>query len=227
MTRDEPADVMGVEETPVVSLRNVSLRYGKRLALDAINLDLPAGKIVGLIGPDGVGKSSLFSLISGARAIREGRIHVLGGDMTEARHRLAVCPRVAYMPQGLGKNLYPTLSVFENIDFFGRLFGHGGAERARRIAACFDEASGQGQRRVLVGRETRGERAFRLEVTGLLPVILELGFEVRRGLCGRGGAEEHHGEGAEEHGLSVTAARGVRASRSGRRPGTARRRPPT
>jgi len=138
MTRDEPADVMGVEETPVVSLRNVSLRYGKRLALDAINLDLPAGKIVGLIGPDGVGKSSLFSLISGARAIREGRIHVLGGDMTEARHRLAVCPRVAYMPQGLGKNLYPTLSVFENIDFFGRLFGHGGAERARRIDDLLD-----------------------------------------------------------------------------------------
>ena len=50
------------------------------------------------------------------------------------RHRRAVCPRIAYMPQGLGKNLYPTLSVFENIDFFGRLFGHGRAERARRIA---------------------------------------------------------------------------------------------
>jgi ABC-type dipeptide/oligopeptide/nickel transport system ATPase component len=51
-----------------------------------------------------------------------------------ARHREAVCPRIAYMPQGLGKNLYPTLSVFENIDFFGRLFGQGRAERARRIA---------------------------------------------------------------------------------------------
>ena len=38
------------------------------------------------------------------------------------------------MPQGLGKNLYPTLSVFENVDFFGRLFGHGRAERKRRIA---------------------------------------------------------------------------------------------
>ncbi|MGD5575275.1 ATP-binding cassette domain-containing protein, partial [Xanthomonas citri pv. citri] len=50
-----------------------------------------------------------------------------------ARHRGLTCPRIAYMPQGLGKNLYPTLSVFENVDFFGRLFGHNKRERERRI----------------------------------------------------------------------------------------------
>ena len=129
---------MAAQAAPVARITNISLRYGKTLALDAISLDLPAGKMVGLIGPDGVGKSSLLSLISGARAIQEGRIDVLGGDMAEARHRLAVCPRIAYMPQGLGKNLYPTLSVFENIDFFGRLFGHREAERARRIDDLLD-----------------------------------------------------------------------------------------
>ena len=48
-------------------------------------------------------------------------------------HRLAVCPRIAYMPQGLGRNLYPTLSVFENSDFFARLFGYDRQERERRI----------------------------------------------------------------------------------------------
>ena len=139
MTRDRPSTTaMAAEEASVVRISNVSLRYGKTLALDGITLDLPAGKMVGLIGPDGVGKSSLFSLISGARAIQEGRIDVLGGDMAEARHRLAVCPRIAYMPQGLGKNLYPTLSVFENIDFFGRLFGQHDAERARRIDDLLD-----------------------------------------------------------------------------------------
>ena len=115
-------------------LHEVSLRYGKTLALDAVNLDLPAGCMVGVIGPDGVGKSSLFSLVAGARAIQSGQIEVLGGDMADRRHRRAVCPRVAYMPQGLGKNLYPTLSVFENLDFFARLFGHGRQERERRIA---------------------------------------------------------------------------------------------
>ena len=118
----------------VVRLDGVGLSYGKTRALDAITLDLPSGCMVGLIGPDGVGKSSLLSLIAGARAIQQGRIQVLGGDMASARHRRNVCPDIAYMPQGLGKNLYPTLSVFENIDFFGRLFGHDKAERNRRIA---------------------------------------------------------------------------------------------
>jgi ABC-type glutathione transport system ATPase component len=111
-----------------------SLRYGKTLALDGVTLDIPAGCMVGLIGPDGVGKSSLLALLAGARAVQQGKsVEVLGGDMAQRRHRDAVCPRIAYMPQGLGKNLYPTLSVEENLQFFGRLFGHGTAERRRRI----------------------------------------------------------------------------------------------
>ncbi|CAH1687192.1 ribosome-associated ATPase [Hyphomicrobiales bacterium] len=119
---------------PVVSLNAVSLAYGKVRALKNVTLDVPAGRMIGLIGPDGVGKSSLLSLVAGARAVQQGAVHVLGGDIADAAHRLATCPRIAYMPQGLGKNLYPTLSVFENIDFFGRLFGHGRRERERRIA---------------------------------------------------------------------------------------------
>jgi ribosome-dependent ATPase len=89
--------------------------------------------MVGFIGPDGVGKSTLFSLVAGARAIQTGRIEVLGGDMAGRRHRRVVCPQVAYMPQGLGKNLYATLSVAENLDFFASLFGHSRNERKRRI----------------------------------------------------------------------------------------------
>ncbi|HMT47966.1 MAG TPA: ATP-binding cassette domain-containing protein, partial [Novosphingobium sp.] len=91
--------------------------------------------MIGLIGPDGVGKSSLLSLVAGARAVQEGTVHVLGGDMADRRHREDVCPRIAYMPQGLGRNLYPTLSVEENLQFFARLFGHGASERRRRIDA--------------------------------------------------------------------------------------------
>ena len=86
-----------------------------------------------MIGPDGVGKSSLLALVAGARAVQQGTVEVLGGDMSQSRHRARVCPRIAYMPQGLGKNLYPTLSVEENLQFFGRLFGHDAAERRRRI----------------------------------------------------------------------------------------------
>ena len=118
---------------PVASLRGVRLRYAKTAALDGIDLDIPAGCMVGLLGPDGVGKSSLQALLAGARALQEGTLRVLGGDMASRRHRDAVCPRIAYMPQGLGKNLYPTLSVEENLQFFARLFGHAAAERRRRI----------------------------------------------------------------------------------------------
>ncbi len=118
---------------PVATLTGVTLRYGKKLALDHIDLTVPAGLTIGLIGPDGVGKSSLLSLISGAHAVQDGAVHVLGGDMNNARHRREVCSDIAYMPQGLGRNLYPTLSVEENLQFFGRLFDHGAAERRRRI----------------------------------------------------------------------------------------------
>ncbi|NQE48356.1 ribosome-associated ATPase/putative transporter RbbA [Herbaspirillum rubrisubalbicans] len=117
----------------VARLTGVSLHYGQRCALENVSLDIPAGRMVGLIGPDGVGKSSLLSLVAGARALQAGEVSVLGGDMRQAEHRQQVCPRIAYMPQGLGKNLYSTLSVEENLQFFGRLFGQGAAERRRRI----------------------------------------------------------------------------------------------
>ena len=117
----------------VVRLTDVALRYGDTHALAGITLDIPAGRMVGLIGPDGVGKSSLLALIAGARIIQHGQVEVLGSDMAQRRHRNAILPRVAYMPQGLGRNLYPTLSVEENLQFFARLFGHDAAERRRRI----------------------------------------------------------------------------------------------
>ena len=118
---------------PVARLQQVALRYGSTTALDGVTLDIPAGRMVGLMGPDGVGKSSLLALLAGARALQQGQVHVLGGDMAQRQHRQAVCPRIAYMPQGLGKNLYPTLSVEENLQFFARLFGHNAAERRQRI----------------------------------------------------------------------------------------------
>lgn len=123
---------------PVARLRDVGMRYGRTQALNDINLDLPAGCVVGLIGPDGVGKSSLLSLVAGARAVQRGEVEVLGGDMRSAAHRRLACPRIAYMPQGLGGNLYATLSVFENIDFFGRLFGHSRITREQRIAELLE-----------------------------------------------------------------------------------------
>jgi ribosome-dependent ATPase len=117
----------------VATLSGVTLRYRKTTALEGIELTIPARLKIGFIGPDGVGKSSLLSLVSGTRAVQEGEVRVLDGDMSSARHRNRVCPEIAYMPQGLGRNLYPTLSVEENLQFFARLFGYGASERRRRI----------------------------------------------------------------------------------------------
>lgn len=121
------------QDEVVVKVDHVSLHYKKVQALNDVTLNFPSRCTIGLIGPDGVGKSSLLSLISGAHVIQDGTVYVLGGDMKDKQHRSSVFTRVAYMPQGLGKNLYPTLSVEENLQFFARLFGHDAKERRRRI----------------------------------------------------------------------------------------------
>jgi ribosome-dependent ATPase len=123
---------------PVARIAGVTQSYGHVIALDDVSIEVPAGGMVGFIGPDGVGKSTLLSLIAGSRQIQSGSVLVLGGDMASAAHRAAVCPRIAYMPQGLGKNLYADLSVRENIEFFGRLFGKSRSERDEKISDLLD-----------------------------------------------------------------------------------------
>jgi ribosome-dependent ATPase len=122
---------MTVEE--IARVKAVSHRYGATVALDGVSIDIPARIMVGVIGPDGVGKSTLLALIAGVRRIQQGQVLVFDKDVGDQRNLKELRGRVAYMPQGLGRNLYPTLSVFENIDFFGRLFGQGAEERRERI----------------------------------------------------------------------------------------------
>jgi len=122
----------------IARVEKLSHRYKNSVALDGVDLEIPAGKMAGLIGPDGVGKSTLLALIAGVRKIQDGSVQTLGRDMRRGLSRIATGPRIAYMPQGLGRNLYMTLSVFENVDFFGRLFGHDKAQRAWRIQELLD-----------------------------------------------------------------------------------------
>jgi ribosome-dependent ATPase len=118
---------------PIARVKGVSHRYGATVALDGVSIDIPSRIMVGVIGPDGVGKSTLLGLIAGVRKIQAGEVVVFDKDVANGSNLKAIRGRVAYMPQGLGRNLYPTLSVFENIDFFGRLFGQGAEERRQRI----------------------------------------------------------------------------------------------
>ncbi|MBH5328976.1 ribosome-associated ATPase/putative transporter RbbA [Eikenella sp. S3360] len=117
-----------------IELSSVSHAYRKRQALKGVSLAIESGSTVGLIGPDGVGKSTLLSLIAGVRTIQSGEVRVLGHNLAHKAEREEMLPHIAFMPQGLGKNLYPTLSVYENIDFHARLFGLNKQQRQQRIA---------------------------------------------------------------------------------------------
>lgn len=117
----------------IAKVKNLSHKYADVTALDDVTLDIEAGKMIGFIGPDGVGKSTLLSILSGVKIIQTGEVEVLNGDIKNEKYRKEICPKIAYMPQGLGKNLYMTLSVYENIEFFARLFGQDKKERNQRI----------------------------------------------------------------------------------------------
>ncbi|MGR6734761.1 ribosome-associated ATPase/putative transporter RbbA [Pseudomonas chlororaphis] len=101
----------------------INHRYGSQQALADLTFSLPAGTRCGLIGPDGAGKSSLLGLIAGVKKLQQGQLQVLGGSIEQRRHRNSLYARIAFMPQGLGGNLYPELSIQENIRFFATLFG--------------------------------------------------------------------------------------------------------
>ncbi len=106
---------------PVVRLSQITKRYGETLALDGIELELRAGEIYGLIGPDGAGKSSLLKIIAGILAQDAGELQVFGQRVsTEAQAEL-IKDQLGLMPQGLGQNLYADLSIEENIDYFAGL----------------------------------------------------------------------------------------------------------
>jgi ribosome-dependent ATPase len=108
-------------------------RYGERHALTDITLSLPTGTRCGLIGPDAAGKSSLLGLIAGVKTLQQGQLEVLGGSIRDRHHRNSLYTRIAFMPQGLGGNLYPDLSIRENIHFFATLFGLSRAQSNQRM----------------------------------------------------------------------------------------------
>ena len=119
---------------PAINASGISHRYGKQQALAQVTFSLPKGTRCGLIGPDGAGKSSLLGLIAGVKKLQQGALEVLGGPIDDRRHRNTLYPLIAFMPQGLGGNLYPELSISENIRFFGTLFGLSKDECEQRMA---------------------------------------------------------------------------------------------
>ena len=117
----ETALVMPQEPAPVVRVQGFSKRYRKQVAVEGVALTIRPGEIYGLIGPDGAGKSSLMKAIAGILSFEGGEVEVFGIKVDSEAAAERIKGRLGFMPQGLGLNLYPELSVEENIDFFAQL----------------------------------------------------------------------------------------------------------
>lgn len=105
----------------IVRVTGFCKRYKKVKAVKGVDLEIQRGEIYGLIGPDAAGKSSLMKAIAGVLSFEKGRVEVFGTLVDSERAAEHIKDRVGFLPQGLGQNLYPDLSIEENIDFFARL----------------------------------------------------------------------------------------------------------
>ena len=106
---------------PVIRVTGFHKRYGRIQAVRGVGLEINRGDIYGLIGPDGAGKSSLMKALAGVLTFDAGEVEVFGVKIDSERNAERIKGRLGLMPQGLGLNLYPELSIEENIDFFARL----------------------------------------------------------------------------------------------------------
>ncbi|HLK58131.1 MAG TPA: ATP-binding cassette domain-containing protein [Chthonomonadaceae bacterium] len=116
----EAALVSAPTQAPIVRVTGFVKRYGATVAVAQCDLDLRAGEIYGLLGPDGAGKSSLMKAIAGVLTFDAGSVEVFGVQVHSERSAERIKGRLGFMPQGLGLNLSPDLSIEENIDFFAQ-----------------------------------------------------------------------------------------------------------
>ena len=103
----------------IIEINNLSKSYGKTKALDNVSFNVERGELFGLIGPDGAGKTTLFSLLTTLLPPDEGRATVDGRAIV--KDYLDIRSQVGYMPGRF--SLYPDLTVEENLEFFAALFG--------------------------------------------------------------------------------------------------------
>ncbi len=114
----------------IIETRDLTRKFATLTAVDHLNLQVSAGEIFGLVGPDGAGKTTTLRMLCGLLDPTAGSARVAGHDV--AREPQAVKDQIGYMAQRFG--LYQDLTVQENMDFYADLFGIVGEERARLSA---------------------------------------------------------------------------------------------
>jgi ABC-2 type transport system ATP-binding protein len=120
--------------TVLATLEGLRYAFGATTALDGVSLEVAAGTITGVVGPDGAGKTTLLRLLAGLLRPGGGSVRVLGHDMATAG--AAAHRAIGYMPQRFG--LYEELSVAENLALFADLHALTGPERRERIARLLE-----------------------------------------------------------------------------------------
>lgn len=120
--------------TNVIHMRNVSKQWGDKVGVRNMTLDVPAGQIFGLVGPSGCGKTTTVRMLTGVYTPTEGELTVLGATPKTFNKRAR--ERIGYMPQLFV--LYPTLTVWENLNFVASLYGLGWFSRRKRLKELLD-----------------------------------------------------------------------------------------
>lgn len=116
--------------TGIISIENLTRKFGALTAVDHLNLEIAEGEIFGLVGPDGAGKTTTMRMLCGLMNPTEGKAIVAGHDVS--RELDAVKDQIGYMAQRFG--LYSDLTVAENMIFYSDLFGVTGRERSELTA---------------------------------------------------------------------------------------------
>jgi len=129
----------------MLAVDEVTVRFGDRLVLDAVELEVAAGEIVALLGPSGSGKSTLLRVIAGIVLADAGRVTLDGVDITHlSTHRRSV--GMVFQDE----QLFPHMDVAANIGFGLRMAGVDKRIRIQRVAELLDVVglSGFGKRRI-------------------------------------------------------------------------------
>jgi branched-chain amino acid transport system ATP-binding protein len=177
--------MVAATDNPILEARNIHAWYGSSHVLHGIDLTIGRGETVGLLGRNGMGKSTLIRTLLGHVAQRDGRIHLFGQDMSQAKPHEVARRGVAYVPEGRG--VFPNLSVRENLVMAARPARDSKSgwtyERvmatfprlSERVANLGNQLSGGEQQMLSIGRAlmTQPELIILDEATeGLAPLIV-------------------------------------------------------